>query len=817
MKCVWWASITIFLTCSTTAPAQEAPLEPDRTVHSLGRLLSPRDKATGVSTSPVFAWASTGDNSKHSYHFQLSTSAAFTGLLCDSSGVADTTLRMGWLSGNTKYYWRVLDSSSTAWSFTTLTGPYTGSRIVIPGTLEVESYDADGEGVSYHDMESDNYGSASKYRTAEGVDVERCQDPEGGSFNIGWTKPGEWTRYSISVKQGGFFRMDARVATVVPGQFHLELNGADISGPVRYGPTGGWQNWTTVTDTVHLPVGDHFLFLKMDTTLSEDDGNINQLRFSPVDMLPPTLTSPVNGSTGVPTSPIFIWTAAAGAESYRIQLSTDPSFNSIAYDSSGFEGTSHKVEWLSGATQYWWRVFALGFGSSSEPSTAWKMTTLTGPYSGSFFKLPGTVEVAQYDAGGEGISYHDSDPENLGAASKYRTAEGVDVQRCQDPNGSPYNVGWTVPGEWLKYSVNITQGGPCRMDARVATPWTGLFHLELDGEDLTGPVYYGNTGGWQSWITVSDTVDLPPGNHELTLVLDDTASSYHVGNINQLQFTPLDAPMAVNLLSPPNGATKQPATLTLAWHTVAGANWYDLQCGIDTLLTYVRVDTFRVMSLLQGTRYLWRVRAHNLTGYGQFSPTWSFSTEYPVPGQIHLNATSLVTADSCIFSWKKEPVSTRYWFEISSDSLFNAFSSIDSVLTDTAKNVHGLENGRVYFWRVRGGNGGGWGEFSPTGSVHVVINSVAAQHVPTDFVLRANYPNPFNPRTTIGFELPISAKVRLSVFDMLGREVAVLVNERKSAGVYEVSFNAEGLSSGIYIYRLHAGDFMQSRKIVLLK
>jgi len=84
-------------------------------------------------------------------------------------------------------------------------------------------------------------------------------------------------------------------------------------------------------------------------------------------------------------------------------------------------------------------------------------------------------------------------------------------------------------------------------------------------------------------------------------------------------------------------------------------------------------------------------------------------------------------------------------------------------------------------------------------------------------LLYQNYPNPFNPSTTIKYELPKSSMVRLSVYDILGREVSVLVNERKSAGSYEVKFDAAGLSSGVYIYRLQAGDFVQAKKFVVLK
>ncbi|MBP1656402.1 MAG: hypothetical protein H6Q31_1003 [Bacteroidetes bacterium] len=89
--------------------------------------------------------------------------------------------------------------------------------------------------------------------------------------------------------------------------------------------------------------------------------------------------------------------------------------------------------------------------------------------------------------------------------------------------------------------------------------------------------------------------------------------------------------------------------------------------------------------------------------------------------------------------------------------------------------------------------------------------------VPVAFSLEQNYPNPFNPSTTIRFDLPNASPVRLSVFDVLGREVSVLVNDQIAAGVHEVSFDAKQFASGMYVYRLQAGNFVQTRKMLFLK
>ena len=88
---------------------------------------------------------------------------------------------------------------------------------------------------------------------------------------------------------------------------------------------------------------------------------------------------------------------------------------------------------------------------------------------------------------------------------------------------------------------------------------------------------------------------------------------------------------------------------------------------------------------------------------------------------------------------------------------------------------------------------------------------------PKEFYLNQNYPNPFNPNTKIQFTINGIQLVSLKVFDLLGREVATLVNEEKSPGTYEVTWNALGLPSGVYFYQLRSGSFVDTRKMLLLR
>jgi hypothetical protein len=89
--------------------------------------------------------------------------------------------------------------------------------------------------------------------------------------------------------------------------------------------------------------------------------------------------------------------------------------------------------------------------------------------------------------------------------------------------------------------------------------------------------------------------------------------------------------------------------------------------------------------------------------------------------------------------------------------------------------------------------------------------------VPSEFTLSQNFPNPFNPATIISFDIPRNGTVTLKVYDVLGKEVAQLFNGETSFGRHSVQFNAAGLSSGVYFYRLTSGDFVQTKRMMLIK
>jgi hypothetical protein len=105
-----------------------------------------------------------------------------------------------------------------------------------------------------------------------------------------------------------------------------------------------------------------------------------------------------------------------------------------------------------------------------------------------------------------------------------------------------------------------------------------------------------------------------------------------------------------------------------------------------------------------------------------------------------------------------------------------------------------------------------------TDSMQVIVTGVEEEELkPLSYKLGQNYPNPFNPNTQIKYSVPRSSQVTLKIFNTLGEEIETLVNEEKTVGTYESNWNAANLPSGVYFYQLRASDFVQTKKMILLK
>jgi hypothetical protein len=141
-----------------------------------------------------------------------------------------------------------------------------------------------------------------------------------------------------------------------------------------------------------------------------------------------------------------------------------------------------------------------------------------------------------------------------------------------------------------------------------------------------------------------------------------------------------------------------------------------------------------------------------------------------------------------------------------------SWTTVDSDLPGHPSTVYALSVSRTNLYA--GTSNGVWRR--PLTEMVTAVNETSIS-MPTQFTLNQNYPNPFNPATNISFNMPIRSFVSLKIFDLIGREVATLISEELSTGSYSKKWNASGLPSGIYFYRLQAGSLTETKKLVLLR
>ncbi|MGH3167051.1 MAG: carbohydrate-binding protein, partial [Trebonia sp.] len=148
------------------------------------------------------------------------------------------------------------------------------------------------------------------------------------------------------------------------------------------------------------------------------------------------------------------------------------------------------------------------------------------PYGGTPAAVPGTVQAANYDTGGQGTAYNVTSTN--GSANSYRT-DGVDLEACTD-TGCGYDIGWTATGQWFNYTVNVATAGTYALSLRLAAPTAvtdGLHVANSAGTSLTGSITVPATGGYQDWTTVTASVTLPAGVQTLTVHQDNPGWNIH--------------------------------------------------------------------------------------------------------------------------------------------------------------------------------------------------------------------------------------------------------------------------------------------------
>lgn len=379
-----------------------------------------------------------------------------------------------------------------------------------------------------------------------------------------------------------------------------------------------------------------------------------------------------------------------------------------------------------------------------------------------------------------------------------------------------------------------------------------VYSLTSDGSNLvagtgSGGVFFSSNNG-ERWIKKNQGFNsIPTYVYSLLIANNYIFSGIDSNKVWRRNFIdPL--PTAPVIVSPANNSVGNLLNLNLSWRISEFAFDYNLVLATDPGFTNVilndttLIDTVKSISgLTPFTNYYWKVRGKSNAGWGNFSTPYNFKT-MGVPTQVILASplnNSINQSIDLTFKWFKSvdqivmsklsmpspndgygpDIVSKYWFELASDASFTNIVLRDSSIVDTTKFISNLSTTTDYWWRVKAKNQAGWSIFSwnykfTTGTTGI---AVIGNIIPDKYELHSNFPNPFNPSTSIKFDIPSNTFAKLVIYDVMGREVKILVNEKLSPGTYQTSFEGSSLNSGVYFYRLITDGFSETKRMLLIK
>jgi hypothetical protein len=262
--------------------------------------------------------------------------------------------------------------------------------------------------------------------------------------------------------------------------------------------------------------------------------------------------------------------------------------------------------------------------------------------------------------------------------------------------------------------------------------------------------------------------------------------------------------------------------LYLSWETSENADNYYLEIADDPLFTEIVNSGFvsgtekTIYGVDEGDHYYWRVQGRNIIGSGPWSEVADF-TFILSPANLTIQSND---SESIELNWDENSDVEEGLIIERKEGISGSFSIIDTLAENTEEYTDSSFEGAVtdYTYRVRAFIGSESSNYS--NEVTLAVTSIEHDfqvETPEEFELKQNFPNPFNPTTQIQFGLPLQSHVKLDVYNTSGQKVKELLNAPLSSGLHTITFNAENLASGIYIYRLITGNQILTNKMILMK
>lgn len=404
--------------------------------------------------------------------------------------------------------------------------PFSGKAISLPGTVEAENFDKGGEEVTYHDSNTESEGDAASYREDHGgVDIKKVQ---GVGYTIGFTHSGEWLEYTIDVTKAGIYEYDAYVSSGTTGssfKMTIETDNASkaLSETINVPQTGNgsWNNYVPIhgRTLISLAEGKHVLRINV----TGDSGDIDKVVFNQIEVNNSlNLTVQSNPASATMNENTTLQATSTATNIQRVRFYMDDRL--LGEDKEAPYEITYKPTAKGSYNVTAEAIDADGKYSKLAKYTL-KVTNKRSPYKTTPIAIPGTIQAENFDKGGDGLSFHDSDSNAEGDASSYRSdAEGVDF--VQGNNGTA--IGYTAANEWYEYTVNVKEAGKYSFEATASSGTTNSgFRISLVNADgtlttlanVSVPQTGNNDWGTYKAITGNFLKELPAGQQILRITI----------------------------------------------------------------------------------------------------------------------------------------------------------------------------------------------------------------------------------------------------------------------------------------------------------
>lgn len=784
------------------------------TAPSIPTLISPADNASGVSIEPILSWAAVSDAT---YSLQVATDLAFSNLVVNITGLTTNAYNLTNLNNNTNYYWRVsaekeilTSGFSTPFELSTITY----SQVLLSWPI----------------------GGVSIYTSP---------------VSLSWYVPSGGTGWKYDLLYSTDINTNSPSVVSDLSSVPYSLNGL-LPGTTYY-----WKIRLKTSSGVVVSYSNIESFMSFGKALT------------------PVLSSPINNATIYSLSPTLYWylNDASTGLTYDLEIRQGaPAILTGTPTATNITSQQFTASGLMPGTQYSWQVRSKSGINYSAWSTAESFNTVA--------TLGPVVPIPSWPLG-NAIVYTTSPSLNwyLGTTSnglvfEVEYVEGLSTVFTGTPNILNINSLSTIlnnlnPGSEYKWRVRSFDG-----TSYSAWSITAIFSvvptvtnnpiIPIPSWPVAGATVYSNSVqlNWYLGATgngLTYEVELRSGSLNGTpTILGITSLSTAVNSLTpsttyfwrvrstngsstsgwsataSFQTIGANANATVPILSwPIGGATVYTNSPMLSWFLNSSSIGitYELKYSTNsnmfsaTTISGLASNQFTLNGLNSGTTYYWQVRSFDGTVYSAFSTIGSFVTFagnnlLVVPVAASPAEGISIESSSAMLSWYLPTSGDAAKYELQyakSDDMQNA-KNLE--VNSNKQLISGLENGKTYYWRVRSINENG--ETSAYSNIEeftsMSVTGINDQkEIPTEFKLEQNFPNPFNPSTTLEFSIPVEGFYTLDVFDILGEKVASLQNGFLRPGVFKSTFDGKNLSSGVYFYKLYGDKVNLVRKMMLLK